>query len=71
MATSSGFARMIPRLNVSVLSQAVEGLELVFGEAVLGGDEQFAATADADETSSASDNLVQMSEWTPRRGRAV
>jgi len=29
---------MIPRLNVSVLSQAVEGLKLVLGEAVFGGD---------------------------------
>jgi hypothetical protein len=32
--------------------------------------EQFAATADADETN-ATGNLVQMSEWTRRRGRAV
>ena len=38
LASSRGFARMIPRLNVSVLSQAVEGLELVVGEVVLGGD---------------------------------
>ena len=33
--------------------------------------EQFAATADADETNNATGNLVQMSEWTRRRGRAV
>jgi hypothetical protein len=33
--------------------------------------EQFAATADADQPSNATGNLVQMSEWTRRRGRAV
>jgi hypothetical protein len=33
--------------------------------------EQFAATADADRPSNATGNLVQMSEWTRRRGRAV
>ena len=33
--------------------------------------EQFAATTDADETNNATGNLVQMSEWTRRRGRAV
>jgi hypothetical protein len=33
--------------------------------------EQFAATADFDETNNATGNLVQMSEWTRRQSRAV